>query len=203
MYGCGGTIARYVAEGAKVYVLILTEGSTAQYASKNMVAQKKAEAKKVQYLLGIKRYLFADFPDMRLNEIEHIKVNVTIESALEEIKPQIVFTHFSGDLNRDHKQAHDSTLVAVRPFREYVKKIYSYEVPSSTELGTVPFFPNSYSDISNFLDKKIKAIQLYKSELRDYPHPRSPEAVRSLASYRGYGCNKKSAEAFQLIRETW
>lgn len=184
-------------------MLILTEGSTAQYADKGIIAQKKAEAKQVQNLLGIKKYLFADFPDMRLNETDHVKVNAAIESAIQNIKPEVIFTHFAEDLNKDHQCAAHSTRVAARPFREYVKKIYSYEVPSSTELGTMPFFPTSYSDISDFLDKKVKATQLYKSESRDYPHPRSPEAVRALAAYRGYSCNKKNAEAFQLIREIW
>ena len=92
-------------------------------------------------------------------------------------------------------------MVACRPFSSNIEKILSYEVLSSTEWSTDCFKPNVFINIETTLEKKIKALQEYKSELREFPHPRSIEGVKILAKKRGMESNFKAAEGFILIRE--
>ncbi|MFH2106786.1 MAG: PIG-L deacetylase family protein [Candidatus Micrarchaeota archaeon] len=200
VYGCGGTIARMASEGHEIYVLIVTEGSSAQYKDKKMIDVKRQEAEKVKELLKIKKYIFGEFADMKLDSVPHLELNKFIEAAIDEIKPEYIFTHYKHDLNKDHQKIFESTMVAARPGRKFIKRIYSYEVPSTTELGSVAFQPNKFFNITSYIDKKKKAVEIYKSELREYPHARNAEAVEALAKYRGYSSNLKYAEAFMLIR---
>ncbi len=201
IYGCGGTIAKLASEGNEVSVLIVTEGSTAQYADKKLIAKKREEAEEAKKILGVKNYYFGDFPDMKLDTVPHVEINRFISEHISKFMPDWVFTHSPYDLNRDHQAVFHSTLVAARPQVEHIKKILSYEVPSTSELGIRPFDPNVYVDISPYMVKKIAAIKAYKTELRSYPHGRSPEAVESLGRYRGYSSNCQFAEAFFLVRE--
>ena len=85
-----------------------------------------------------------------------------------------------------------------------MKRIYTYEVPSSTELsphtGSESFRPNVFVDIADTLDTKLEAMRLYEGELRKFPHPRSPEGIRALATWRGVSVGLEAAEAFELVR---
>ena len=62
------------------------------------------------------------------------------------------------------------------------------------------FYPNYFININNFLNKKIDALKIYKSELRRYPHSRSLKAIEALAKIRGTSSGHDYAEAFQLVR---
>ena len=85
------------------------------------------------------------------------------------------------------------------------EKIYAFETPSSTEWNYTyrePFRPNVFFDVSDTIEAKIRGMACYTSETASYPHPRSPEALRALASYRGSSVGFKMAEGFMLLRET-
>ncbi len=202
VYGCGGTIAKLSDAGHEVSALIVSEGSSAQYADKVTIAKKRKEAEEARKILGVKEYRFGDFPDMKLDTVPHLEINRFISDHVSKIRPNWIFTHSQHDLNKDHQVVFHSTLVAARPQAEYVQRIFSYEVPSTTELGIRPFDPDVYVGLTQQqIQKKIDAVNAYKIELRPYPHGRSPEAVEALASYRGYSCNRQFAESFVSIRE--
>ena len=59
-----------------------------------------------------------------------------------------------------------------------------------------------FFDVSDTIEAKIRGMACYTSETASYPHPRSPEALRALASYRGSSVGFKMAEGFMLLRET-
>ena len=100
----------------------------------------------------------------------------------------------------------DAAMVALRPRYEHVvKKILVYETLSETGWD-VPntineFIPTVYVDISDYLDKKIKAFAIYKSQMMEYPNVRSEDTIRMLAKLRGSMMNLHAAEAFSVIRE--
>lgn len=208
VYGCGGTISKFVREGHKVHVCILTDSCSSQYTNRanEMIAQKKEESQIVNNIFGIEKTHTFDFPDMQLDTIPHVELNRAIEQCIKDIKPTIVYTHHGGDVNKDHRLVFESTMVAVRPTEgSSVKCVLCYEVPSSTEWAPPTpnnmFSPNVFVDIEDVIDTKIEAIKAYNSELREYPHPRSVENVINQARLRGASVGLKAAECFMLIRE--
>ena len=172
------------------------------------ITNRKKEIELSVKTLGISKLFLLDFPTVKLDIISQKELNDSISKVVQEVRPEIVFIPFSGDINKDHKLVAESALVAVRPRPDSpVKKVFCYEVLSETEwsnpaqgAGNI-FTPNYYENISDFLDDKIKAMQCYKSELKEYPHPRSLEGIKILAQKRGMEVGKRYAEAFMLVRE--
>lgn len=207
--GCGGTIAKYAKAGSKIYCLFLGKGKSSRFEIKNNKAIKKEqkflikETQKAAEIIGISKIFFADFPDQKYDTIPLVKIIKAIEKIKNKIKPEIIFTHHFGDLNLDHRITFKAVLdVCNLKKDETVNKIYSFEVPSSTEWSpNLPFLPNFFVDIKETIDNKIEALKSYRSELREYPHPRSLKSVEAIAQKRGAEINKEFAEAFELIRE--
>lgn len=209
--GCGGTIARLTNEMKNVYVAILGEGITSRYSQHEQADVSTLEtlrnsSKRVSELLGVKELFLYDLPDNRFDTIPLLDIVKIIEALIDKVKPSTIYTHHSGDLNIDHSIIHRATLTATRPIAVHsVKQVYAYEVPSSTEWAfgqfTMGFKANVFVDISVTLEKKIEAMEIYESEARTFPHPRSPEALRALAKRWGATAGLEAAEAFELIRE--
>ena len=203
--GCGGTIARHVAEGDTVYAVFLADGVTSRPdASTAQLDQRNSAAANAHEILGIKKVYMLGFPDNRMDGIPLLDLVQRLEEVLERVRPEIVYTHHFGDLNVDHRITHQATLTACRPIpRASVKEIYAFEVLSSTEWntpGVTPFVPNVFVDISDYLDTKISALRAYELEMREEPHSRSIENAIRLAGLRGNTVGVKAAEGFSLVR---
>jgi len=209
--GCGGTIARLVNKGNKVHVLLLADGESSRNENENAVSQQTLEARnsaaeEACKILGCSTLDSFALPDNRMDSVELLDVVKIIESAIDRYKPETVITHHVGDVNIDHRIAHDAVLAACRPQADCsVKELWFYEVPSSTEWnppGSNTYFqPNLFVDITDTLSKKLEAMQAYKSELREFPHPRSLKGIGSLANWRGATVGVIAAEAFILGRK--
>jgi LmbE family N-acetylglucosaminyl deacetylase len=119
------------------------------------------------------------------------------------VKPDIVYTHFSEDVNQDHRVIFNSVLVCSRPIQNLIS-VRCFETVSSTEWGRSTFAPNFYVPLSEEqVQNKIKAFACYESEVKKYPHPRSKQGVKNLAMKRGNEICKNFAECFILHREYW
>jgi LmbE family N-acetylglucosaminyl deacetylase len=207
--GCGGTIARLSDEGQKFFTLILGEGATSRgYSGKQARAAGKklrAQAHRAGAVLGVEGFRFCAMPDNRFDELSLLDVVKKIEGVIDTVKPGIVFTHFGGDLNIDHRIAFEATLTAARPTAGCgVKELYLFEIPSSTEwsfgrIGGI-FNPNVFFDISRYIGKKLEAMKKYAGEVRAFPHPRSSEAIEATARRWGSVAGVSQAEAFELVR---
>lgn len=206
-YGSGGCIARHVRQGDSVSVLILTDGVTARH---NELELQKAAARKACKTLGVENVHFAGLQDQRLDGTPLLEVINPIHERIQALRPAVVYTHHRGDVNQDHRVVFAATLVAARPFGDSpIKRLICYEVPSSTEwappFAEWAFLPDIYVDIQETLEKKLSAIEAYEetfeSEVKPFPHPRSPEAVRIYAHNRGLNVGMQYAEAFMLVRE--
>lgn len=200
--GAGGTVAKHVDAGDEVHVLVVTEGASQQYDDPSMVDQKVRESETCADRLGVKAVHYGDLPDMRLDNVDHVEINTIIEGVIDNISPAIVYTHSPTDVNIDHEAVYKSTLVATRPGAG-VGRVLAYEVPSSTNWsgGDQTFAPSVYVDITETLERKIRAFEAYESERRSFPHPRSEEAIRSYARMRGTAAGYEAAEAFRLVAE--
>lgn len=208
--GAGGAVAKIAAQGVECHLLIVTDGSSAQYRDSDhlqeIIDTKKVETKNCADILGFKTIYYGEQPDMRLDKTPHIVINKVIEKVIDKIQPDTVFTHFWGDLNRDHQEVYKSTLVAVRPVMgQVVKELYCYRVPSSTEWSPnkadTMFMPNYFVDIEKFTEQKYKAFACYTTELRDYPHPRSVQYLREIDKAAGLRVGLSAAEEFVLLRK--
>ncbi|MEH1838232.1 MAG: PIG-L deacetylase family protein [Nostoc sp.] len=198
--GCGGTIAKLSSQGTEVATLILTNGEP----SRNLNIQQQAD--NASDILGSLSPRILNFPDQRLDCVPMVELATAITNAIIDYKPEVVYTHFAGDLNLDHRLVFEATAIATRPTRQHrVQKLYSYHVPSSTEwafgqLGA--FVPNVFVGIAGKpLNAKRKAMSEYTKEVMEFPHPRSPEALFAIASSWGSVAGLLAAEAFILVRE--
>jgi LmbE family N-acetylglucosaminyl deacetylase len=200
--GMGGTISRFVNDAYEVHVVIVTKG-TEDLFLKSLIETGRNEAKKANEFLGTKSLHFLDgLPAAKLDTIPSYQLNKKLFDIIQEIKPEILFIPHREDIHEDHQLIHKSVLVAVRPNSSIYQpiKIMAYETLSETEWGFNSFSPNVYIDISKHIEAKINAMRCYKSQLKQIPHSRSIDSIRSLARFRGGTINVKYAEAFMLIR---
>ncbi len=205
--GVGGTIASHIRRGDRVTIFILTDGVTARH---QVTDPQKEMARCACETLGVKDVRFGDLPDQRLDGMPLLDIIKPIEALVKELHPRIIYTHHGGDANQDHRAIFAATLVAARPVGDHlVERVLCYEVASSTEWGPPfpdwAFMPNVYQDITDTLEVKVRAFQVYRgtfqSEVKPFPHPRSAEALRIYAKQRGVTVGMKAAEAFVMVRE--
>jgi len=206
--GCGGTVARLANEGAKVYTLLLGQGIAARHGSldKKEYQEQIAKLKKCTHdangAIGVQEVFSFDFPDNKFDTVALLDIIKTIEKIKYKIKPDVIFTHYEKDLNIDHRITYEAVITATRPLPgEMVREIYSFEVLSSTEWHyPLAFSPNTFFDISKSMNLKLEALGCYKTEVTDYPHPRSLEGVELNAKTWGMKVGVKFAEAFKCLR---
>ena len=199
--GAGGTLARHVAQGDEVYWCVVTEGYNPPWPDEVLV-EARQQIYAVQRFLGIKQVSLCGFPTVKLNTVPNIELTSALQTVVDDVKPDVIYTTPYCDVNVDHRIVCEATIVATRPLPgSTVKRVLSYEIAHTTRFGRQPFAPNVYVDISGFLKKKLEAMEYYKTELREFPHPRSVEGLELLARERGLGIGVEAAECFQLIRE--
>ncbi len=196
--GMGATIKKFTKKGHQVNLCVISEGSTAQYKNKKMIKIRRESCKKSGKILGLLNIEFLDYPDMRLDSILHLHINKKLEKIIKKFKPDTVYTTPPNDLNRDHQEVFESTLVATRPLSSSVKNVLCYELPGISRL---PFNPNVYENVINEFSFKIKALKVYKSEVKEFPHSRSIKSIESLSVLRGVEAGLKKAEAFHLFKK--
>lgn len=210
--GCGGTVAKFRKAGHAVRVAFLAEGITARYNPdqfdlpdvKAKVERRNANARRALAVLGVDgKEVFTSLRRCcRLDEYPIIEIAKDIEKHLGDFKPTRLFTHAPNDANNDHRIVHRATLIAARPLPGVtLRAIYAYEVLSSSEWNPLqPFAPTVFHDITPFIEAKVSALAAYEDEMRPAPHPRSPDVLRALATYRGTQMGAAFAEGFMLVR---
>lgn len=210
--GCGGTIIKQVQAGAHVGLAILGEGSESRHKGtehptvvRDRRKQLTSSLQQTSERLGISALYYFRFEDNRFDSHDLLDLVQTVEVLIERHEPRTVYTHHPGDLNIDHRRTFEAVATAVRPqATSPVRTLLSVEVPSSSEWGTVlqgpPFQPNWFEDVEDVLEEKLDVAGLYKSEIRDDPHPRSIAGLRSRAEHWGRLSGVSAAEGFVLHR---
>jgi len=203
--GCAGTIAKHIKNGDQVTIVFMTNGVSARDTCENTDENERtSSAEKAMKILGISDIRQYSFPDNKMDSLPLLDIVKEIESVLSEVSPAIVYTHFSHDLNIDHRVTHAAVMTACRPqLTSTVKKILSFEVLSSTEWNSPSqqmFIPHYIVNITEFWDKKLAVLKCYHEEMRDFPHSRSYQCVEALATLRGATNGFEKAEAFFVER---
>jgi LmbE family N-acetylglucosaminyl deacetylase len=206
--GCGGTMAKLIAEGNKVYVIMVTNGNVGAPELFPIEATRlnRKEAQKSMNFLGVKDTVFFDFPAPRLDTIPSYKLSIAIHQKIMEFNIDTLYIPHRGDIHKDHRITYEASIVAARPIGNCpVKSIYSYETLSETEwaapFSDEAFIPNVFVNIEKYIELKKEAFTYYKSQMKVFPHPRSLESIENLSMVRGVTVGYRNAEAFMLVRE--
>ncbi len=205
----GATMAQWATQGVEVHVAIPATGITSRLGFSG--AEAKAEIEKLHSqtqealgILGLSSSLvhFGEFPDNAMDSDPLLKLIQWLESVMRKVRPDVILTHHRFCTNIDHQYCHEAAVVATRPSQEQKVLLLCGEVSSSTGyLRPTGFEPNFYVDVSeDMLDKKLTAMQAYKSEIQPDPHPRSVEVLRAVAKVRGAESGSLYAEAFMVQR---
>ena len=204
--GCAGTLLRHINEGHNVYWLIGTTIHESQGYSLDAVETRKTEIKKVAKLFGFSGYKQIKFKTTELDQYPLGELISKIGSYVNEIKPNTLYLPYRNDVHSDHARIFDACMPFTKSFRyPFVKKVCIYETLSETEFGLrhddPGFKPNKWVDITNFIEDKIKIMNIYKSEIGEHPFPRSQRSILSLATLRGLVCGCEYAEAFISLKD--
>lgn len=197
--GCGGTIALHIRAGDHVTAVIVCEGESLRY-GQDGVGQNthiKCAARK----LGVEDVRLLGFPDQQLDKITLTEIIAPLEQIVRDLRPNVVYCQYGGDINLDHQLLFKALLVATRPTQDFIEVIYAFDTASSTEWAyPQTFIPDTWIDISLTLNAKLDAMSCYESETRDYPHPRSLEALKYRAKAWGNRSCLDAAEVFMTVR---
>ena len=203
--GAGGTLLRRKAEGATVAWLIVTTITSESGWSVERVKQRADEIKRITAMFGFDAVFELNFPTTQLDQVPMSDLVAAVSNVFKTFEPEEVFVPHPADVHTDHRMVFDAVASCTKWFRyPSVNRVLAYETLSETDfgLGTEQGFrPNVFVNIESFLEDKLQAMDIYESELGEFPFPRSHEAIRALAALRGAASGFKAAEAFELLRE--
>lgn len=203
--GFGASIASHVERGDKVHILILATGLASRGpVLDEQIMQLEEEAKAAASVLGAHSVEFGRFPDNAMDTVSLLSVVQAVETFFACWEPDVIYTHHHGDINIDHEIVQRAVLTARRPLPGQKEiAIFAGEVLSSSEYGASrnQLRPDVYRGVAQkHIEKKMSALMCYKGELREWPHPRSPEAIQYLARNRGAECGREFAEVLEVLR---
>ncbi len=206
--GCGGVMAKYIAQGCRVYVAIVTNGNLGapEIFSKEGTKRVRSEALAAHELLGIEDTFFLDFPALKLDSVPAYKLSNELNKLINELNITTLYIPHRGDIHKDHRITFEASLVAVRPINGCtVNAIYAYETLSETEWAPPfeddAFIPTVFEDIGDHINHKIEAFKCYSTQIKQFPHTRSIKGIKTISSFRGATVGVENAEAFMLIRK--
>jgi len=206
--GCGGTIIKHKSRGDEIYWLIVTNISGDEGFDKDRVKERQKEIDVVSKEYGFKEVFKLDFPTTKLDTIPRVEIIEAISNVVCKVNAELVYVPNRNDVHSDHRVVFDATISSIKSFcYPCIKKILMYEVISETEFAPTfqdnAFAPNSFSDISDYLEEKLSIMMIYKEELGEHPFPRSLEGLKALATFRGATAGVRYAEAFMSLKEVW
>ena len=198
--GCGGAIC-YFAENKPKTEIFCYHTTNGVYSDINDEKVRDFEeinetARKSLSSLGIKKenIYFSNTPATQL-KIEKESIS-EIQKLIIAQNIKIIFTHSNPDTyHQDHMNTHFISLAAAR---RYVNNIIVYELYSDNAGGLMA--PNSYIDISKYIEKKCNAIRYHKTEYDKFGKEKWIDDVKTLAKYRGMQVNVDYAEGFQIMK---
>lgn len=200
--GACGTVMRLVARGARAVWLNVTNMKTEYGYSLQQVETRAREMQQVKEATGYSAFYDLGLRPAALETYARGEIIADMKRVFEETQPELVFLPFSRDAHSDHRVVYECALACTKSFRApYVRKVLCMDILSETDYGDAPFPANCFVDISPYMESKLKIAQIYRSEFLPPPFPRSVEAVRAQAQYRGAACCAMYAEAFQIVKE--
>jgi len=190
--GCSGTLMKHIKSGDKVTMLVVTDSA---YKDTNGDRVRKKEIAKREGLAAAE-IIGADLISLDCETFmvpfdEGLTCEIT--RYIEELKIDTIYSHWTGDLHRDHQYAAKSTLMAGR----HIPRFLMYR---SNYYDTEKIFrPNFYSDISDFMEDKIQVIKAHESELERVRYRWLDFFIKQNEN-DGQKIGVKYAECFEVVR---
>ena len=205
--GCGGTILKRRAAGARAWWLIATSAHEPAW-NADTIARKAGEVDRVAAAYGMSEVVRLGLPTTRLDVTPRADVMAAIREVVDRVRPETVYLPHPGDVHSDHAAVFDAAVAVMRAFRTAAdgpRRILCYETLSSTEAAAPfparAFLPQVFTDVTKTLAAKLDVMRLYESEAQEEPLPRGASAITALARLRGATVGVEYAEAFALVRE--
>ena len=206
--GAGATIKKLTDAGHQVDLCIMSTDADAR-AFRPSDEELNSDLDISSAMLGIHAKFEGTFPNIKMNNVDHLELVQFIEKAIVTAEPDVIITHHPADTNNDHMHTSMACQAAVRLFQRRtevkpLKELWFMETLSSTEWSVNTsmnrFMPNIYVEVGKErICIKLKALATYRGVMRHYPHPRSEEAITGLAAYRGAQSGCDYAEAFECV----
>lgn len=206
--GCGGTISKYSKMDYKIYIAILTNANLGapEIFSKKQITNIRREGVSANKILKVNNLTFHELPAPSLDQYPIYKIANLISVIINKIKPDTIFIPSEKDVHIDHKIINHASMVALRPINEHiVSRILAYETLSETHWSeniNNSFSPNHFEklNVKDIILKK-KSFLKYKSQVKNFPHPRSLKGIDLLANFRGMNIGTEYAESFEIKRD--
>jgi LmbE family N-acetylglucosaminyl deacetylase len=204
--GCGGTLLKHKSIGDTIHWLLVTSIKEGNSFAPSVVEARRQEIKAVSSMYAFDEVYDLDFPTMQLEDVPFKKLISSISNVFRKVEPDIVYLPFKNDVHTDHQIAFKAAYSCTKIFRHFsIKKIVMMETLSETEFAPSTkedsFIPNMFVDITNFIERKIEIMNIYKSETGTHPFPRSERNIRALATFRGATAGCEYAESFTILKE--
>jgi len=194
--GCGGTILKHISNGDNVSCVFVTSGNESQ----KIIVEKVAKA------YGFESVFYLGVPELSLTDNSLNDVIPALAKVIKTVEPDVLYIPNRTDVHSDHRVVFEACLPFTKQFRyPFIKEVYMMEVLSETDfvpaISSLAFVPNTFVDITPFMEKKMEIMSLYDSEVMDEVYPRSDSSIRAQNRTRGSRIGVMYAEAFvQLMR---
>ena len=204
--GCGGTLLKHKESGDEIHWLIATEITVEHGFKESVVRKRKEEIQKVSRLYNFDSINSLGFPTTKIDNNDTSYLVNKISKIFHQIRPDTIYLPFKSDVHSDHRCFFNAAFSCTKSFRyPFIKRVYMMETLSETEFAPSTkedsFIPNSFIDISKYIDKKIEIMKVFESEIEEHPFPRSERNIKALATFRGASSNCNYAESFMLLKE--
>ncbi len=200
--GCGGTLLKHKANDDQTHWLICTSLNK----NHKYYHVREKEIQRVSKLFNFNSVNSLPFETTKIDQYSMNEIIEKMSKIINKIKPNVIYLPFKEDVHSDHKKIFEASYSCTKSFRySFIKKIYMMETLSETEFAPSikkdSFIPNTFVNITKYMNKKIKIMKVYKSEIDKHPFPRSERSIRALASLRGSTSRCEYAESFVLLKE--
>lgn len=206
--GCGGTILKHKAQGDQVFWLVMTgpQKGLMPHFTDEFLSKRDAMVDGIAEAYGFDETIKLNLPTQMLHTLDLRDIIQKVSEVFKCIQPNVIYMMYANDVHSDHRMAFDAVYSCTKSFRyPFIERIYMIEALSETEFAVaIPgntFVPNVFVDISEYLDKKLEIMSMFKGEIQEEPYPRSLSSIKALARVRGSRAGVMYAEAFMLLYE--
>ncbi|MFN0153226.1 MAG: PIG-L deacetylase family protein [Gaiella sp.] len=202
---CGGTLARFVAEGHQVVMCNATLGNRGSFVhtSEEIARIRGAEARCAAEICGAE-HMTLGFNDAEINASDRDQQRAVID-MIRDARPDLIITHSPGDYMGDHNEisrlVFDCSFYAALPLYETARPYHSEITPiyfMETIMGH-GFQPTEFVDVSTTMDTKVAMLEAHQSQLtwlKDHNDVDIVEQMTTVTRFRGQQCGVAYAEGF-------